>query len=121
MRFGVISSRSWKDGMKIETTLYEFDLEYHVMAVLGGSSPGADMVVRDYCATLGIPYIVFKPYFMVDHKAARDPRHFFMRSKQIVDNSDHLIFFWDGESKGTSWAINYAKKKGKPMNVYLSS
>jgi len=118
MRFGVISSRSWTDGLMIESVLSDFADEFGMYTVLGGSSPGADQVVIDWCKRDTVDYVVFKPYFMVDQQATRDPRHFFMRSKQIVDNSDHLLFFWDGKSKGTGWAINYAKKKGKPMSIF---
>lgn len=43
-----------------------------------------------------------------------------MRNKQIVDYADKMIAFWDGESRGTSYAINYAGEKGKQVNVIHS-
>lgn len=37
--------------------------------------------------------------------------------KTIVDNADMVIAFWDGTSKGTQNAINYAKKQAKPVVI----
>ena len=42
-----------------------------------------------------------------------------VRNKQIVDYADHVVAFWDGNSKGTLSVINYAKKAGKPCDVIL--
>ena len=41
------------------------------------------------------------------------------RNKQMVEEADALIAFWDGESTGTLSTINYAKEKGIAVRVKL--
>lgn len=40
------------------------------------------------------------------------------RNKDIIDNSDIVVAFWDGESRGTKNSINQAKKADKPCHIH---
>ena len=42
-----------------------------------------------------------------------------MRNLQIVDNCDYLLAFWDGKSRGTKFAIDYAEKKEVPSKIII--
>jgi len=42
-----------------------------------------------------------------------------IRNKEIVDKSDLIIAFWNGESKGTKYSIDYAKTKQKKICIIL--
>jgi hypothetical protein len=39
------------------------------------------------------------------------------RNKLIVENSDLVIAFWDGVSRGTESSIDLAKKMGKTLYI----
>jgi nucleoside 2-deoxyribosyltransferase len=36
-----------------------------------------------------------------------------------VDNADMVLAFWDGSSHGTKYTIDYAKRMGKPVKIYV--
>lgn len=87
------------------------------LAILSGGAVGVDRRAQEYAELNNIPFFLYKPYHLVDTKVDYSPRYFFTRNKQIVDNADELIAFWDGESHGTEDAIRFARKKRKPVTV----
>jgi len=86
--------------------------------ILAGGAKGVDTYAHRYADVNNIPFVLFKPYFLLDNKATYTPRHYFIRNKQLVDNADYVVAIWDGVSKGTEWGINYAKRTGKRCEVY---
>ena len=44
-----------------------------------------------------------------------------VRNQQIVDYADHILVFWDGQSRGTASVIEYAKKSKKEYRLILLS
>ena len=40
-----------------------------------------------------------------------------IRNKDIVENSNMVIAFWDGKSKGTASSIELAKKMDKNLKI----
>jgi len=42
-----------------------------------------------------------------------------IRNKEIVKRADKIIAIWDGKSKGTKFTIEYAKKVGKEVKIYI--
>lgn len=86
-------------------------------AILSGGAVGVDRRAQEYAGLNDIPFFLYKPFHLVDTKQEYEPRFFFIRNKQIVDNADEMVAFWDGESHGTEDAIRFARKKGKPVTV----
>lgn len=41
-----------------------------------------------------------------------------IRNKEIVERADMVIAVWDGISRGTKSAVQYAQKIGKPVKVF---
>lgn len=89
----------------------------HQVAILSGGAVGVDRRAQEYAIANDIPFFLFKPYHLIDNKVEYNPRYFFTRNKQIVDNCDELIAFWDGESNGTGDTIRYARKRKKVINT----
>lgn len=102
-------------GIDVDMTL--MDDPRFGMAILSGGAVGVDRKAQEYAQENGVPFFLYKPYHLIDTKVPYSPRYFFTRNKQIVDNCDELIAFWDGESHGTEDAIKFARKKGKPVTV----
>ena len=44
---------------------------------------------------------------------------YYARNRQIVEQSDILLVFWDGKSGGTKQGIEYAIQLGKVLNIYI--
>ena len=40
-----------------------------------------------------------------------------IRNRTIFDTADLVIAFWDGKSRGTASALNYARAKGKTVII----
>ena len=86
--------------------------------IVSGGAKGADTVAQQWAKSRLLPFILFKPYHLIDNTIQYHPRYFFTRNKQIVDNSDLVVAFWDGESSGTRHAVRYAKSMNKPVIVF---
>lgn len=85
--------------------------------VISGGAKGADTIAQYWARKAGLPFVLFKPYHLIDKTVSYHPRYFFTRNKQIVDNSELVVAFWNGESSGTRHAIRYAKSAGKHVIV----
>lgn len=86
--------------------------------VLAGGARGVDQLAEEFAGSIGATFILFKPYFLLDPSAGYSVRHYFTRNKQIIDNADVVLAIWNGDSPGTKWGINYARKKKKTLIVY---
>jgi predicted Rossmann-fold nucleotide-binding protein len=86
--------------------------------VVSGGAKGADTVGKAWAKSRSLSFVLFKPYHLIDTTVSYHPRYFFIRNKQIVDNSDLIVAFWNGESAGTRHAIRYAKSSQKPVVIF---
>jgi len=81
--------------------------------IISGGAAGVDTAAELWAESKGIATEIIKPEYGRYKKAAP-----LIRNRAIVEMCDLLIAFWDGESKGTIHAINYAKKLGKCVEVF---
>jgi len=80
--------------------------------VVSGTARGADKWGERYARRFN--YIITK--FPADwNKYGKSAGY--IRNKQMAEYADHLIAFWDGESKGTKHMINLATKQGIIVDV----
>ena len=82
--------------------------------VISGGAKGVDRCAKEYALQKGIPYIEYLPEYRRYGRGAP-----LVRNRRIVDESDFVLIFWDGVSKGTRYVMEYAKKQGKPCRVVL--
>ncbi|MDE7432937.1 MAG: DUF2493 domain-containing protein [Lachnospiraceae bacterium] len=81
-------------------------------AIVSGGAIGADSYAKDYALKNGIALVEFLPNYKKYGKKAP-----ILRNIQIVDNSDFLLAFWNGSSRGTKFTIDYAIKQGVTVRV----
>lgn len=121
MKVAVIGSRSVNDKALVEQMLNEIkrscDSHNNSLVILAGGASGVDELARQWAKDNHVDFVMFKPYFMLDSKASYTPRHYFFRNKQIIQNADTILAIWDGESNGTRFGIEYAKKHKKDITV----
>lgn len=103
MQVGVIGSRSFNDYNLLEKTLNELN---SINTIVSGGARGADSLAEVYANSNDIELVVFKPDWSIGRQAAA------IRNLKIVENSDVLVAFWDGSSKGTKMTIDMATKSG---------
>lgn len=110
MILGVVGSRSYDN--------YQEMLEYIELLdpdiLVSGGAKGADKLAEKVADTLGIDIIVYPAKWDTYGKSAG-----YIRNTKIVENSEHLIAFWDGKSKGTKHSIDLARKNNVPVTIIL--
>ena len=103
MVVGVVGSRSFQDFALLQQSLAPFP----VCSVVSGGAQGADSLAAQWAVSRGLHLVVHKPEYSRFGKAA--PLH---RNKLIVQSCELLVAFWDGHSRGTKHAIDFAVRSG---------
>lgn len=123
MRVAIVGSRSIDDAeyvwREISVVLAQRTHPDQPVTIISGGAKGVDTLAKEYAEQNGLDFVLFKPYHLVDNKADFQPRYFFSRNRQIVDNADLVMCLWDGESNGTEHVISYATRKGKALEVII--
>lgn len=111
-QFGVVGCRKFTNYIWLEQVLNEVHQRRPISLIVSGGAPGADTLAERWADERGIPKLIFPAEWEKYGKAAGP-----IRNKDIVANSDVIIAFWDGKSRGTASTIEIAKKAGKPVTV----
>jgi hypothetical protein len=109
MRLAVIGSKEFTDYNKLKATL---DREEEIALIVSGGAPGTDTLAKRYAKENGIKFLEFLPEY---DKYGSEAKH--ARDRQIVENCDRIIAFWDSECEGTKYTMNYGRKLNKPIKI----
>lgn len=82
--------------------------------IVSGGARGVDTIAEQYAKAHHIPTLIIKPDYGRYGRSAP-----IRRNDIIVDNADLVLAFWDGESRGTKYTVDYAKKTDKPVKVFI--
>lgn len=107
MRVAIIGSRN------LSVSIGDYIPENMTELVSGGAE-GIDRLAEAYADERSIPKIIYKPEYLIYGKRAP-----LERNKAIVKAADLIIAIWDGRSHGTKFTIDYARKVGKNVSVYI--
>lgn len=80
--------------------------------IISGGAKGIDTLAANYAKENNLNLIEFLPDYKKNGRAAT-----FIRNREIVDNSNVVVAFWNGNSKGTKYTLDYARKKDKRIIV----
>ena len=100
MKVAVIGSR------KLTVTNLEKYLPEETDEIVSGGAVGIDSCAREYAVKNGLRLTEFLPDYEKYGRAAP-----IIRNKLIAEYSDIVFAFWDGESRGTKFVVDYCKKK----------
>lgn len=110
IKIGVIGSRSFNDYELLKRTLDEYLGK--VWVIVSGGAKGADYLGEKWAIENNIKTCIYKPdWDTYGNKAG------FIRNKDIVEDSDLIIAFWDALSRGTEHSIKLAEKMGKEVRI----
>jgi GH18 family chitinase len=115
MNIGIVGSRTFNN---LSYLCNEVDniikgIKENITIVSGGAY-GADRLAEVYARKNNYDLKVFFPDWKTYGKKAG-----YLRNINIVENSDIIIAFWDGKSKGTKHSIDLAEKKSKKIYIKL--
>lgn len=112
MKVGIIGSRTFDNyGLMLYyiNTVLGFGEE---ITIVSGGARGADSLAKRLAESHNYKYIEFPADWDTYGKSAG-----FKRNSLIVGNSDFIIAFWDGISKGTKDTIDKARIAKKPTLI----
>lgn len=126
MKVSVFSQRNVTDPAIVDKLFNEALWEdgYNPTFLTGGAH-GAQQVIYDALKD-DYDFVVFKPWTQISKKMESiavvdgkfDPTFFFYRNIQIVDNSDLVVIFDNGEKDAECYKVKaLCEKKGKNMVV----
>ena len=112
----IAGSRSFNDYTTLQANcdkILSQKMVTHTIVMISGMAKGADTIGEQYAHERGYTVERFPADWQQYGKAAGP-----IRNRQMVDNADALIVFWDGQSAGTRNMIMMAKKKGLAVRIY---
>ena len=108
MKVAVIGSRGFNNYDLVKKTLSNIE----ITLLVSGGADGADSLGEQYAIENNIETKIFLPDWD-KHKMAAG----MIRNTDIVNESDVVVAFWDGTSRGTLDSINKAKKLNKKLII----
>ncbi|NLZ45751.1 MAG: DUF2493 domain-containing protein [Clostridiales bacterium] len=82
--------------------------------IIIGGAKGVDTCAREYALTNNIKLTEFLPEYEKFGKYAP-----LKRNITILKNTDYVLAFWDGKSRGTRYVIENCIKLGLPFKVMM--
>jgi hypothetical protein len=108
MKVAVIGSRNFNDYEKVKQVLST----KNITLLVSGGAKGADTLGQKYAEEHDIETKIFLPDWEKYGKKAG-----FLRNSDIINESELVIAFWDGFSKGTLDSLKKAKKENKNILI----
>ncbi|MBR6873886.1 MAG: DUF2493 domain-containing protein [Ruminococcus sp.] len=86
--------------------------------IVSGGCKGADISGERFAETRGFEVVRFLPDWKTYGRSAGIRRNAEMINYISQSERPAVIAFWNGESRGTKFTIEQAKKKGIPVYIY---
>lgn len=113
MRLGVVGSRSFKDVDLFNDVMAKITEDYRDdLVIVSGGAKGADKLAREWAVYNDVECIEYLAQWDEYGLAAG-----YRRNTTIVNDSDQILAFWDGDSNGTLDTIIKAVKSGKLVMI----
>lgn len=112
MRVIIAGGRNFNDYEFLKTKCNHILQNQDEVIIISGGAKGADALGERYAKERGYTLESFPAKWGEYGKKAG-----MIRNTEMADNSDSLIAFWDGKSKGTKHMIDTATKKQLPVRV----
>jgi len=117
MKVAIVGSREFpqKEVVKSYIALMVWNKEgIGDFTIVSGGARGVDTWAEEEAEKLGISTEIYPANWDKYGKAAG-----YKRNQQIVEAADHIVAFWNGESKGTKHTIDIALEKKVPVTVIV--
>lgn len=96
----------------------EFDISNFIPCeadtILSGGANGIDTLAENFADKHRLSKIILRPQYKLYGKAAP-----LKRNEELVKMADKILIIWDGESRGTKYTIDLAKKLNKEIEIII--
>lgn len=110
MNIAIIGSRTFNDYELVKSTLTPYASK--IDTIVSGGAKGADTLGEKWANENNKKTLIFLPEWDKYGKSAG-----YIRNNDIVKNSDGVIAFWDGRSKGTQHSFSLCKQLEIPIKI----
>ena len=118
MKLAIVGSRGFNDYEFLREKILDLIEENEIVVneIVSGGAKGVDTLAEEFAEDLDYEITVFEADWKgLGRKAGP------LRNTQIVEYSDIVVAFWDGESRGTLDSITKAKSLGKEVHIIKTS
>ena len=113
MKIAIIGSREGFFEEDIDNALKE-KIDIKNDELITGGARGVDQYAESFFRAFNLPIEIIRP---INPSNKMD---YLFRNVEIITKADKIIAFWNGNSKGTKFVIDYAKNRNKEVVVILS-
>ena len=113
INIAIVGSRDFVDYKALDKFVQEHVNLTKIEFVVSGGAKGADKLAEQFANHHSLGIRVIYPNWQKYGKKAG-----FLRNKLIIEASNIVFAFWDGESRGTLSSINLAKEANKELYIY---
>ena len=111
MKLAVVGSRNFNDYSLMKRYLDKIHSVEPITCIVSGGAKGADSLSERWAKENNIQTKIFIPDWNRFNKAAG-----YIRNEQIIKESDKVIAFWDGKSKGVCRAPQHQNEYKKRVS-----
>jgi predicted Rossmann fold nucleotide-binding protein DprA/Smf involved in DNA uptake len=109
MKVAIVGSRTYPNLSKVRAYIQTLPPD---TVIVSGGARGVDKCAEKVAESIGLQTEIYPADW---HKFGKSAG--MKRNQQIVEASDRVVAFWDGQSRGTNNTIETAKKLGKEVTV----
>jgi hypothetical protein len=106
-KIAIIGSRDYPNLKQVEDYLNELRKLLPCMRIITGGAKGVDQKAESWALGWGVECEVIKPL------DPSDKLSYLYRNIEIITKADQIVAFWNGTSRGTKFAIDYANSRGR--------
>lgn len=112
MKVGIVGSRNWTNYEMFKTYLTYYQSMFAFDMIISGGATGVDAMAYRYAIEKGITFVCHPP-----KPEDGFPAKFTRRNLRIVEQSEIVVAFPMGPSKGTRHSISLCQRLNKPVCV----
>lgn len=109
MKIAIVGSRNYPDRDAVAAYIRKLPAD---TVVISGGAKGVDTWVVDHASKRGLKTIIVPAQWNLYGKRAG-----YLRNRQLVEEADKVVAFWNGDSPGTHHTINIADELDKPCEI----
>jgi uncharacterized phage-like protein YoqJ len=114
-KVAIVGSREFPQPERVKQFVRKLQEKHPEAVVVSGGARGVDSWAAEAAVAVGLRIMVFPANWYP--RGVYDARAGFTRNTTIVENSDYVVAFWDGASRGTKDTMTKAALAGKKVYV----
>ena len=116
-KVAIVGSREFSRLQLVRDYVIRLSLDSEIRSeIVSGGARGVDRKAEQTALSRGMTVHRKKPDYDTYGKGAP-----LIRNKEIAQECDRMVAFWDGQSRGTLHAIRHAEKRGKKVLVIVET